>query len=259
MICRPSSKRSTLHRRFVVGNAGRLVVGAHPSGAEPGLEPAVAQQVERRELLGEDDRMPVVVVEDESADPQRRGGLGGGGDRDDRRPLVVEVIGDVQRRVAERLRPCGRGRATPTPDGAPFNCIGEPERLGHPSAAYALIAERGGDDIGRCLLRRHLHRAAGNPSVSEDDERASGLRPGRSRLVASAHDKAVDVPGDEEGDVIGPGGDDQQAGLGRSADECGERRRLSGRRTRNRSCGSCPIAWMPPGRPGHSRACGRRR
>ena len=52
--------------------AGLLVVGGHPARADAELEPAVGEQVDRRRLVGEHDRVLVVVAEHERADPQRR-------------------------------------------------------------------------------------------------------------------------------------------------------------------------------------------
>ncbi len=44
---------------------GLLVVGGHPAGAEAQLEAPVREQVERRHLAGEHDRVLVVVGKDE--------------------------------------------------------------------------------------------------------------------------------------------------------------------------------------------------
>ena len=85
-------------------HARLLVVGGHPARADAELEPAVGEQVERRHLAREHDRMLVVVAEHERADAQRVGDGGDVRERDRRREVVVdEVVGDEERRVAERL------------------------------------------------------------------------------------------------------------------------------------------------------------
>ena len=89
------------HRGRVVLEPERVVVGLHPARADAELEPAVAQQVDRRGLLGEDRRVLVVVVEHERADLQRRGVRGRHRDRRHRRQLLAEVVGHEQRRVPE--------------------------------------------------------------------------------------------------------------------------------------------------------------
>ena len=92
------------HARWVHGDAGVLVVRPQPARAHAELEAAARDDVERRRLLGQDDGMPEVVVEDERAYPQRRRGLRRHGGGDHGGPLVVEVVGDVEGRVAHALR-----------------------------------------------------------------------------------------------------------------------------------------------------------
>ena len=101
MTCSASSNRSTRTAGGSYGRPSCVVVGLHPARADAELEPAVAQQVDRRRLLGEDRRVLVVVVEHERADPQRRGVRGRHRDRGQRRELLAEVVGHEQRRVPE--------------------------------------------------------------------------------------------------------------------------------------------------------------
>ena len=51
--------------------------------------------------------MAEVVVEDERADAERRRGLGRHGERDHGRPLVAEVVGNVEGGVARDPPSCG--------------------------------------------------------------------------------------------------------------------------------------------------------
>ena len=99
------------HARLVERNAGGLVVGGHPTRADPELEPTVGEQVERRHLARAHNRMLVVVAEHERADAQRVGDGRGVRERDRRREVVVdEVVGNEQRRVPERLDLAGELR-----------------------------------------------------------------------------------------------------------------------------------------------------
>ena len=92
------------HARAVERDARLLVVGGHPARADAELEPAVGEQIERRHLAREHDRMLVVVAEHERTDAQRVGDRGDVRERDRRREIVVdEVVGHEERRVAERL------------------------------------------------------------------------------------------------------------------------------------------------------------
>ena len=105
------------------GMPALLVVDGHPPGADAELEPAVGEQVERRGLVGDDDGVAVVVAE-HAALPTRsvRRRLGRQRHRGDRCERVVdEVVGHVQRRVAERLGLAGglAVRRSPTPRAAP--------------------------------------------------------------------------------------------------------------------------------------------
>src|SRR5207244_335766 len=61
--------------RRIERHAGLLVIRDHPPRADPEVEPAVGEQVERRSLFGQHHRMPVVVVENKRADAQRGRGI----------------------------------------------------------------------------------------------------------------------------------------------------------------------------------------
>ena len=92
------------HAGPVERHAGLLVVDGHPARADAELEATVGEQVERRHLARQHDRMLVVVAEHERTDAQRVGDRGGVRERDRRREIVVdEVVGHEERRVAERL------------------------------------------------------------------------------------------------------------------------------------------------------------
>ena len=58
------------HAVALLRDAGLLVVGREPAGADPELDPSARQHVERGDLLGQHHRVLVVVVEHERADPQ---------------------------------------------------------------------------------------------------------------------------------------------------------------------------------------------
>ena len=98
------------HRGEVVGEAGLVVVGAHPAGAETQLEAPLAQHVEGGGLLGQHEGVAVVVAEDQRAHAQRGGRGRHRSQRRDRRQLVAEVVGHEQRAVARGPRPGGPGR-----------------------------------------------------------------------------------------------------------------------------------------------------
>ena len=91
------------HPGRVIGEAGLLVVGLHPSGAQAHLEAAVAQHIEGGRLLGQDERIPVVVPEDQGAHPQRGGGGCRRGQGRRRGELVAEVVRHEESRVAQIL------------------------------------------------------------------------------------------------------------------------------------------------------------
>ena len=104
------------HAGRVVGDAGGVVVGAHPAGADADLQPAVGEHVHGGQLLGQHDRVLVVVVEHQRADPQRGGGVGGRHHRRHGRQLVAEVVGHGEAWSSRGPRP--GGPAPPTPSGS---------------------------------------------------------------------------------------------------------------------------------------------
>ena len=125
----------------IVSDARLLVVAGQPAGAQPELDPALGEEVEGGHLLGQDDRVPVVVVEDQGAHPEVGGGLGGDGESDQRAVLIVEVVGNEQRRVSEVLDLAGRG-----PPGrgrvGPGQLDSEPERWHGPSLREGSASDR---------------------------------------------------------------------------------------------------------------------
>ena len=122
------------HRRRVVGQAERVVVGLHPPRADAELEAAVGEQVDRRRFLREDRGMLVVVVEHERPDAQRRRVRGRHRDRGQRREFVAEVIGHEERRVAEvfdlagLVAPVGHGLVPARPAPRTGTCDRAPWR-----------------------------------------------------------------------------------------------------------------------------------
>ena len=82
-------------------DAGALVLGLVPAGADADLQAPIAQLVEGRQLLRQHHRMPQVVVEDERAKPQGGGDGGRDAQRGDRRELIDEVVGQHEGRVPE--------------------------------------------------------------------------------------------------------------------------------------------------------------
>ena len=72
-------------------------------GAEADLEPALREHVERGQLLGEHGRFPEVLGEHRLGDAQRGRRVGDGLAGDQRRERTDEVVGEPERRVAERL------------------------------------------------------------------------------------------------------------------------------------------------------------
>ena len=111
MTATASVSRATARPDRVERQADRVVLGLVPAGADRDVEPAAGQDVERREVLGEDRRVAQVVVVDERRDPERRRR---GGDRREVRDRGErardEVIRDRERRDADRTRRGGRAR-----------------------------------------------------------------------------------------------------------------------------------------------------
>ena len=126
------------HARGIEIDAGPLVVGGHPPGAEPELEPAVAEHVDRRGLGREDDRDACSRCRaracrraasrwprPRSRDPGHR-----------RERVVDEVVGHEERRVPERLDLPGVARRTRDAERGVLGDDAEPEPAGDaPSAA----------------------------------------------------------------------------------------------------------------------------
>ena len=87
----------------VVAHSGLVVVGLHPSGAEPELVTSLGEELDRRGGLGQHDRMPVVDAVDQRSHPElaRDGRDRGQGRRG--LPLRREVVGAEDTGVPERL------------------------------------------------------------------------------------------------------------------------------------------------------------
>jgi hypothetical protein len=82
------------HAGRVHRHSPRVVVGPQPTGADADVEPSVAQEIERGELLGEHHRMAVVVAQHVGPDAKGAGGIGHRGQRDQRRKIArTEVVG----------------------------------------------------------------------------------------------------------------------------------------------------------------------
>ena len=151
------------HRRCVVGDAGLLVVAAHPPRTHAELEAAVAQQVHGGGLLGQHERMAVVVVEHEGPHPEPVGGArrrhqgGHGGE------LVPEVVGHEQGGVAEVLRLAGLFGPRAGRRLRPLGELGgEAERTG--MAAWGLIrSSRSGCRCRGSPLRGTCRGCGGRP------------------------------------------------------------------------------------------------
>ena len=108
------------HARRVELQADRPVLGLVPAGPDPDVEPAVAEDVERREVLGHDGRVAQVVVEHERADAEPFGRHRGGGEHRDRRKLRLQVVVDAEMRVAD-----GFGRPGMVDQGRPIDDLAE--------------------------------------------------------------------------------------------------------------------------------------
>ena len=146
------------HPGRVIGEAGLLVVGLHPSGAQAHFEAALAQHIEGGRLLGQDERVPVVVPEDQRAHPQRGGGGGRGGQGRRRGQLVAEVVRHEQGRVAQVLGPaCLFGPGARRAVGPLAQLGGETERV---AISHGVIVPHFGvGDAGRARLSRSRSRA----------------------------------------------------------------------------------------------------
>src|SRR3989442_9799840 len=89
--------------RWVVRDPELRVIARVPPRAEPELEPAIREEIDRRGLLREHHGVAVVVVEDEAADPQAARDVGRGDERRQRCELLGDVVGDQEDVVAQVL------------------------------------------------------------------------------------------------------------------------------------------------------------
>ena len=92
---------------WIEGDTRPLVFLLEPASPETELEPAVAEQIERRRLLRKQCRMPVIIGENDRPDPQCGRDRGGGGERGYRGQGVHEMVGHHQDGVAQRLHAAG--------------------------------------------------------------------------------------------------------------------------------------------------------
>jgi hypothetical protein len=111
------------HSRPVHRDPEPLVLGGHPPGAQPNLDPPTRQHVQRREFLGQHHRMVVVNAEHPAPHPQLRRGQSGRRHRGQRRDVdrampggvgdlsgPEVVVGRKQGRVTQILGPPGQVR-----------------------------------------------------------------------------------------------------------------------------------------------------
>src|SRR3989442_1614679 len=89
--------------RWVVRDPELRVIARVPPRAEPELEPAIREEIDRRGLLREHHGVAVVVVEDEAADPQAARDVGPGAERRQPCQLLGDVVGDQEDVVAQVL------------------------------------------------------------------------------------------------------------------------------------------------------------
>ena len=118
------------HARLVVGDAQSVVVAPVPAGAEPQLEASAGEEIERRDLLREEERVAEVVREDEAPDAEGRRRVGDGQERGDRRELPPGVVGHQEDVVSEGFR-AARLRDPLVARRRPGRGDGEAERAGH--------------------------------------------------------------------------------------------------------------------------------
>ncbi len=129
MHVEPLDEAVDAHARAVVGDARSLVVGGHPAGAEPDLQPSVGQHVDRRQLLGQHDGVLVVVVPHERADAQGRRRRAAAISAGTGASWSLEVVGHRQHRVPAALHPLGQLDPARAIGGA-RRLDAEPERTG---------------------------------------------------------------------------------------------------------------------------------
>ncbi len=129
---------------------------AVPARADPELEPPAGQMVDRRDLLGSDDRIALDHQADAAADPQRRGRLRRGGQRDE------QVVG-----VAVLARQLAAARVRALAAGGDVGVLGEEQRL------VAVLLDQAGDRPGGDRV--------GRGEVSDSEFHPSSLPAGRDR------------------------------------------------------------------------------
>lgn len=118
----------------------RRVFGFVPAGTNPHHDAALADQVERREVLGEHRRVAKVVVEDQRAEAQAFGRHGHGREHRDGRQLPEQVIVNAQVAVPDGLRHLG-----PTHERRPVDdAAGPNHELEWPHAAIFADRPAGG-------------------------------------------------------------------------------------------------------------------
>ena len=130
------------HAGGVIRHAGLFVVAHHPTGTHAELDATAAQDVHRRDFLGEHDGMFVVVVPYERADAQVLRRVGGAHECGNWSELIGEVVGHRQHIKAVGLRALG--------ECDPRRCVG---------GAVCLDAETEGLD-GELNRRTHGRRVA---------------------------------------------------------------------------------------------------
>ena len=87
----------------IEGQADRLVLGLVPTCADAHVEPAVADDIERGDVLRDHRRVAQVIIEDERADSQSGRGHRDGSEHRDRCELRREMVVDAQVRIPDRL------------------------------------------------------------------------------------------------------------------------------------------------------------
>ena len=87
----------------IVADARLDVVALHPAGANPEFVAAAREQLNRRRLLGEHDRVAEVHVVDQRAHAQVLGHRARGPEQRRRIPLIAEVVRNEHARKAEVL------------------------------------------------------------------------------------------------------------------------------------------------------------
>ena len=89
----------------VVGHARLVVIGLEPARPQAELEAAVAEEVEGGRLLGQHHRVAIVVAPDQGPQLEPVRGVGRRHQGHRRVELVVEVVGQGHRAVAQVVDP----------------------------------------------------------------------------------------------------------------------------------------------------------